>query len=167
MLLCIPTLLLLLLLQLVSMQRTSLLSWVQLHLPALLLYDLDHFKHLDDNYGHDIGDEALVAFTRIAVGSMRKQDVFSCIGEGQFACLLADADDEAGAQVAERIRREFSELPFQEPGEHSVNIGIVSSRDAGYDLFRLLSLADDALYAAKHTGKNRVWLFLTRKKKDA
>ncbi|MCY1330012.1 diguanylate cyclase (GGDEF) domain protein [compost metagenome] len=123
---------------------------------ALLLYDLDHFKHLDDNYGHDIGDEALVAFTRIAVGSMRKQDVFSCIGEGQFACLLADADDEAGAQVAERIRREFSELPFQEPGEHSVNIGIVSSRDAGYDLFRLLSLADDALYAAKDKGRNRI-----------
>ncbi|MDH4569220.1 GGDEF domain-containing protein [Pseudomonas sp. BN414] len=123
---------------------------------ALLLCDLDHFKRLNDSYGHATGDEALVAFTRIAVGSMRKQDVFGRIGGEEFACLLADADDEAGAQVAERIRREFAEVPFQEPGELSVSIGIVSSRDAGYDLFRLLSLADDALYAAKDKGRNRI-----------
>ncbi|WP_077526774.1 GGDEF domain-containing protein [Metapseudomonas resinovorans] len=123
---------------------------------ALLLCDLDHFKRLNDSYGHATGDEALVAFTRIAVGSMRKQDVFGRIGGEEFACLLADADDEAGAQVAERIRREFTEVPFQEAGELSVSIGIVSSRDAGYDLFRLLSLADDALYAAKDKGRNRI-----------
>lgn len=123
---------------------------------ALLLCDLDHFKRLNDSYGHATGDEALVAFTRIAVGSMRKQDVFGRIGGEEFACLLADADDEAGAQVAERIRREFAELPFQQPGELSVSIGIVSSKEAGYDLFRLLSLADDALYAAKDKGRNRI-----------
>ncbi|WP_271408996.1 GGDEF domain-containing protein [Pseudomonas sp. Q1-7] len=123
---------------------------------ALLLCDLDHFKRLNDSYGHATGDEALVAFSRIAVGSMRKQDVFGRIGGEEFACLLADADDEAGAQVAERIRREFAELPFQEPGQLSVSIGIVSSTEAGYDLFRLLSLADDALYAAKDKGRNRI-----------
>ncbi|BAN50350.1 GGDEF domain-containing protein [Metapseudomonas resinovorans] len=123
---------------------------------ALLLCDLDHFKRLNDNYGHASGDEALVAFTRIAVGSMRKQDVFGRIGGEEFACLLADADDEAGAQVAERIRREFAELPFQAPGELSVSIGIVSSKEGGYDLFNLLALADDALYAAKDKGRNRI-----------
>ncbi|MND69368.1 putative diguanylate cyclase YcdT [compost metagenome] len=123
---------------------------------ALLLCDLDHFKRLNDNYGHATGDEALVAFSRIAVGSMRKQDVFGRIGGEEFACLLADANDEAGAQVAERIRREFADLPFQEPGELSVSIGIVSSSEAGYDLFRLLSMADDALYAAKDKGRNRI-----------
>ncbi|WP_375737548.1 GGDEF domain-containing protein [Pseudomonas boanensis] len=123
---------------------------------ALLLCDLDYFKRLNDNFGHAAGDEALVAFSRIAVSSMRKQDVFGRIGGEEFACLLADADDEAAAQVAERIRREFADLPAQEPGLLSVSIGIAGTREAGYDLFRLLSLADEALYAAKDKGRNRI-----------
>ena len=126
---------------------------------ALLLCDLDHFKRLNDNFGHATGDEALVAFSRIAVSSMRKQDVFGRIGGEEFACLLAAADDEAAAQVAERIRREFADLPFQEPGMLSVSIGISTTQEAGYDLFRLLSLADEALYAAKDKGRNRIQRF--------
>jgi diguanylate cyclase (GGDEF)-like protein len=123
---------------------------------VLLLCDLDHFKRLNDNYGHATGDQALVAFGQVVEGSLRKQDVFGRIGGEEFACLLGAADLEAGGQVAERIRREFAGLPLLEPGQLSVSIGIVSSRDGGYDLFRLLSLADDALYAAKDKGRNRI-----------
>lgn len=123
---------------------------------VLLLCDLDHFKRLNDNYGHATGDQALVAFGQVVEGSLRKQDVFGRIGGEEFACLLGAADLEAGGQVAERIRREFAGLPLLEPGQLSVSIGIVSSREGGYDLFRLLSLADDALYAAKDKGRNRI-----------
>jgi diguanylate cyclase (GGDEF)-like protein len=125
---------------------------------SLLLCDLDNFKRLNDSFGHPAGDRVLVEFSRITASRMRKHDQFARIGGEEFACLLVAADTEGACQVAERVRREFAELPFMGEGQLSVSIGIATTREAGHDLLRLLSLADQALYAAKAKGRNRIEL---------
>lgn len=125
---------------------------------ALLVCDLDNFKRLNDSFGHPAGDRALLEFSRITASRMRRQDVFGRIGGEEFACLLAEAGTEAACQVAERIRREFAELPFIGEGLLSVSIGVVTNEHGGYQLPHLLSLADQALYRAKAKGRNRIEL---------
>lgn len=123
---------------------------------ALLLCDLDHFKRLNDTFGHHLGDQALIAFAHITQACLRKQDVFARIGGEEFACVLQDTDLPHAVLVAERIRQGFAELTLLEPGSLSVSIGVVTSIEVGYDLVRLLSQADAALYVAKGKGRNRV-----------
>ncbi len=123
---------------------------------ALLLCDLDHFKRLNDTYGHPVGDQALIAFSQIMVDSLSNQDVYGRIGGEEFGCLLPKYDEQAAIAVAERIRIRFSELSVPEPGLLSVSIGVATTRKSGYELSRLLSDADKALYGAKKEGRNRV-----------
>ena len=123
---------------------------------ALLLCDLDHFKRLNDTFGHQTGDQALIAFSRVLSENLRDKDVFARIGGEEFACLLESTDEQSAVRVAERIRQAFARLPLLEPGLLSVSIGVVTSETQGYDLPRLLSLADEALYGAKDRGRNRV-----------
>ncbi|MBW8356156.1 MAG: GGDEF domain-containing protein [Pseudomonas sp.] len=123
---------------------------------ALLLCDLDHFKRLNDAFGHQTGDQALIAFSRVLSETLRGKDVFARIGGEEFACLLESTDEQSAVRVAERIRQAFARLPLLEPGLLSVSIGVVTSETQGYDLPRLLSLADEALYGAKDRGRNRV-----------
>jgi len=123
---------------------------------ALLLCDLDHFKRLNDTFGHQTGDQVLIAFSQVTVDSLRKQDVFGRIGGEEFACLVVDSDELMAVQVAERIRQKFSEVALLEPGLLSVSIGVATTWESGYDLSRLLSQADEALYDAKGKGRNRV-----------
>ncbi|MCY1278205.1 diguanylate cyclase (GGDEF) domain protein [compost metagenome] len=126
---------------------------------VLLLCDLDYFKRLNDSFGHAAGDQALADFGRILASRTRQQDICARIGGEEFVCLLAEADPSVAQALAERIRREFAELPFVAGGQLSVSIGIADAGQAGYELARLLSLADQALYAAKAAGRNRVELF--------
>ncbi|HSX70346.1 MAG TPA: diguanylate cyclase [Pseudomonas sp.] len=132
----------------------------RLRRPAvLLLCDLDHFKRLNDNFGHATGDQALAEFGRILASRSRQQDLCARIGGEEFVCLLAEADATAALALAERIRSEFAEMPFVAEGQLSVSIGIAEAQLADYELTRLLSLADQALYAAKAAGRNRVELY--------
>ncbi|WP_017737266.1 GGDEF domain-containing protein [Pseudomonas sp. CBZ-4] len=123
---------------------------------ALLLCDLDHFKRLNDSFGHPMGDQALIAFAQVTQSILCKGDVFARIGGEEFACLLAESDDAVAFDVAERIRRAFAQLDLLAPGFLSVSIGIVTTSQGGHDLSHLLSLADQALYLAKAQGRNRV-----------
>ncbi|MGC5704151.1 GGDEF domain-containing protein [Pseudomonas sp. NFXW11] len=123
---------------------------------ALLLCDLDHFKRLNDAFGHQTGDQALIAFSQVLTQTLGNKDVFARIGGEEFACLLANVDEATAVQVAEQIRQAFARLPLLEPGLLSVSIGVVTSATAGYEVSRLLSLADEALYGAKHRGRNQV-----------
>lgn len=123
---------------------------------ALLLCDLDHFKRLNDSFGHPMGDQALIAFSRILEDNLRRQDVFGRIGGEEFACLLKETDEREAVQMAERVRQAFEQLSMLEPGLLSVSIGVVTTREAGYELSSLLSQADEALYGAKDHGRNRV-----------
>ncbi|KIH81607.1 GGDEF domain-containing protein [Pseudomonas batumici] len=123
---------------------------------ALLLCDLDHFKRLNDTFGHAVGDQALIAFSRMTTQILRPADVFGRIGGEEFACVLGDSNEARAVEVAERIRAGFSGLALLEPGFLSVSIGLVSTGESGYELSRLLSVADEALYGAKGKGRDRV-----------
>ncbi|MEG0858193.1 MAG: GGDEF domain-containing protein [Pseudomonas sp.] len=126
---------------------------------TLLLCDLDNFKRLNDSYGHQTGDQALIAFSQVASQGIRQEDVLGRIGGEEFACLLANTDERTALLVAQRICSNFHELPLLAPGLLSVSIGIVSSQAGEQDLARLLSMADNALYAAKDQGRNRVQVY--------
>ena len=120
---------------------------------ALLLCDLDFFKRLNDTFGHQAGDRALIDFGQVIARRMRRQDVFGRIGGEEFACLLADADALVAREVAERIRAEFAAMPFAEQGRLSVSIGVATTASR-YELAELLAQADRALYVAKAAGRN-------------
>ncbi len=123
---------------------------------TLLLCDLDHFKQINDHYGHPIGDEVLIAFANETASHLRRDDLFARIGGEEFACLLRGSDAAAADAVAQRICAGFAGLPMLEPGRLGVSIGIVSRPAQECDLSRLLSMADHALYEAKQQGRSRV-----------
>lgn len=121
---------------------------------ALLLFDLDHFKRINDEFGHPAGDQVLQDFATLAQSQMRKEDVFGRVGGEEFACLIT-ADRQQALLIAERIRALFY-VPASEGMPRSVSIGVAFADSAGYGLGSLLAQADKALYRAKHQGRNCV-----------
>jgi diguanylate cyclase (GGDEF)-like protein len=127
---------------------------------AILMLDLDHFKDFNDRYGHPSGDEALRAFADILRSCLRDGDVAARYGGEEFAVLLPGVDPATAAAIAERIRsRTESTLISLAPGitdRISVSIGIAVAPSQALDRITLLRRADEALYRAKQTGRNRV-----------
>jgi diguanylate cyclase (GGDEF)-like protein len=126
---------------------------------ALLLFDLDHFKRINDTFGHQAGDDTLVAFCRTARATLRSEDVFARLGGEEFVCLMPEASLAMAHASAERIRAGFASVnPTAGEGEvhATVSVGMASSEEAGRDLTSLLGAADKALYQAKAKGRNRV-----------
>jgi two-component system, cell cycle response regulator len=129
------------------------------HRVALLLCDVDHFKKVNDNYGHPVGDEVLRRVARVLQEVPRKIDIPARYGGEEFAVLLDNVDVAQAKQVAERIRIEISRVVVEsEKGPLSVteSIGVAAFPDDGKDRATLIERADLALYHAKHTGRNRV-----------
>ena len=129
------------------------------HRVALLLCDVDHFKKVNDTYGHPVGDEVLRRVARVLQEVPRKIDIPARYGGEEFAVLLDNVDVAQAKQVAERIRIEISRVVVDsEKGPLSVteSIGIAAFPDDGKDRATLIERADLALYHAKHTGRNRV-----------
>jgi diguanylate cyclase (GGDEF)-like protein len=129
------------------------------HRVAVLLCDVDHFKKVNDNYGHPIGDEVLRRVARVLQEVPRKIDIPARYGGEEFAVLLDNVDVAQAKQVAERIRIEISRVVVEsEKGPLSVteSIGVAAFPDDGRDRATLIERADLALYHAKHTGRNRV-----------
>lgn len=127
---------------------------------ALLVIDADHFKTINDRFGHERGDEVLQLIARAIRDSVREGDLVGRIGGEEFGVFVRDAGADAAERTAERIRASVNALFVTSEGvaqRLSVSIGgAVSSGDAGFsDLFRI---ADRRLYEAKHTGRNRVEL---------
>jgi len=126
---------------------------------ALLVFDLDRFKNINDRYGHITGDEVLTAFCRLATSSLRPNDLFGRIGGEEFASLLPGTGAEEARRLAERLRTAFEATSHAGGGRTltaTVSTGIAVSDDAGVDLGTLLKAADRALYRAKAMGRNRV-----------
>jgi diguanylate cyclase (GGDEF)-like protein len=129
------------------------------HKVALLLCDVDHFKKVNDNYGHPIGDEVLRRVAKVLQEVPRKIDVPARYGGEEFAVLLDNVDVAQAKAVAERIRMEIEKAVVEtEKGPLSVteSIGVAAFPDDGKDRATLIERADLALYHAKHTGRNRV-----------
>lgn len=138
---------------------------------AVIMFDADHFKKVNDSHGHAVGDKALMHLSRLAHDSIRDIDVLARVGGEEFAVLLENTSEDAAADVAERLRAsiESSPLPL-ERGEIvlMVSVGVSSFfPDSSDDLDDLMVLADKALYAAKTSGRNRVCCYSTMEAKGA
>ncbi len=127
---------------------------------ALLLFDIDHFKKVNDTYGHAAGDAVLRQVSGIAQSRLRAEDVFARIGGEEFAVLLRGVDLKGSTRLAERLRTSISSVPTmfdQVTIPITISIGCASTRCEGAELGdRLIRLADERLYRAKNSGRNRV-----------
>jgi diguanylate cyclase (GGDEF)-like protein len=127
---------------------------------SLLVFDLDHFKTINDRYGHATGDEVLKAFARIARSVAGSGAILARIGGEEFAALLPGYDSLRAKEVGQAVARHFAEtIAHGEVGmKATVSIGLAELGTGGTDLTGLLSAADRALYAAKALGRNRIEL---------
>jgi diguanylate cyclase (GGDEF)-like protein len=131
---------------------------------AIAIADLDHFKAVNDTYGHLAGDAALAAAAGILRRQLRPYDLIGRFGGEEFSILLPDTGAAEAAQVAWRLCRSLADEPV--PGAHgddalhiTASVGVaVTGQPAERDLTDLLAAADAALYEAKHAGRNTVRL---------
>ena len=125
---------------------------------AVLMIDIDHFKRVNDRYGHVAGDELLSAVAAVVAGGLRSCDLAARFGGEEFAVVLPDTDLAGALRVAERIRKA---APAAASGELAaatltVSIGVACSDQRGHSADRLVAAADEALYRAKAAGRNQV-----------
>ncbi len=122
------------------------------------IMDVDHFKRINDTYGHDCGDVALVSVAAVLATVMRSDDLVCRFGGEEFALLLA-TDEQAGRKVLERLRLQLEMSRVAYNGREipvTVSIGAAATAECGYNLDYLYTSADRCLYAAKQGGRNRV-----------
>jgi len=140
--------------------ETEIQRWRRLPRPlSLVLIDADHFKNINDTHGHAVGDAVLRHVARLLTATSREVDVVARIGGEEFAMLLPSADLTSALRVAERMRAALEAEPAQTdagPVRCTVSIGIATMDAATVSVEALLKRADDALYQAKHGGRNRV-----------
>ncbi len=125
---------------------------------TLLMFDLDHFKSINDRFGHALGDSALQVFAEVARTSMRATDIVARLGGEEFAAIVP-APLEIAVKIAERVRGNFERAGVVIDGRPvgaTVSIGAASALAPAFNVDDLLTRADDALYGAKHGGRNRV-----------
>ena len=129
---------------------------------AALMFDLDHFKALNDQYGHRIGDEVLAEVAARCRAMLRSTDHIARLGGEEFGILLPNCSRANAAEIAERLRRAVAATPASSrSGDVSVTISIggVSVARTPVDIDTLMSQADRALYAAKRAGRNQIQFF--------
>ena len=122
---------------------------------ALVLFDLDHFKQVNDRYGHPTGDRVLCEFSTLLSGEQRGGDTLARIGGEEFAVVLFGVEIEDGVRYAQRIAARLREQTGDRELPLSTSAGVASLRE-GEDTAELLLAADRALYAAKAAGRRRV-----------
>lgn len=126
--------------------------------PVIALLDIDHFKHVNDTWGHDTGDEVLREFVKVVSGLLRKPDILARYGGEEFAVLLPETDIATASAIIDRIRSVVSEHPFVcRDANISVTFsaGIAAPGEEGSGNYgTLLTAADRALYSAKRGGRN-------------
>ncbi|WP_394236163.1 GGDEF domain-containing protein [Pseudomonas anguilliseptica] len=126
---------------------------------AVLMLDIDHFKRINDQYGHASGDTALIEFVAAITPALRAEDLLGRLGGEEFAVLMPDVSLDAALRVAERLRSQVQAHPVAlDSGETinlTVSIGLNWQADAGTELRAMLLSADQALYQAKAAGRNQ------------
>jgi diguanylate cyclase (GGDEF)-like protein len=127
---------------------------------SVLMLDLDNFKDINDNYGHQRGDAILVEFSHRVSTMLREVDTFARYGGEEFVCLLSETDENGAITTAEKIRDSVKSEPFGGMDEHllnvTVSIGVAAYPQHGESAQGLIESADRALYRAKQTGRDRV-----------
>ena len=128
---------------------------------AALLVDIDHFKRINDSFGHDVGDEVLREFAVRLATNVRAIDLPCRAGGEEFVVIMPDTPLEAAERVAERLRLHVSGSPFrvsgvEEPLQVTISIGVAATVGAGDTPEALLKRADEGVYEAKACGRNVV-----------
>lgn len=129
---------------------------------ALLYFDLDHFKPVNDTAGHAAGDELLRQLAKLLRSQLRESDALARLGGDEFAILLEDAAAEQASYVAEKVRRAIAAYPFEWQGEVfriGASIGQLEFADAKLSAYELLYRADEMCYLAKSRGRDRIVAF--------
>jgi diguanylate cyclase (GGDEF)-like protein len=129
------------------------------HALSIVILDVDHFKHINDSYGHAVGDDVLRALATTCRHALRSSDVFGRLGGDEFAAVLPNTDLTKAASLAERLRLALLDVRISSAQESfgltmSVGVATLSPEDA--DAEGLLKRADAALYQAKNSGRNQV-----------
>lgn len=125
---------------------------------SFLMLDIDHFKIINDTFGHAIGDDVLRVLSAECRKLFRQTDVFGRVGGEEFAAILPETTAEGAVQIAERLRQTLAQLKVDGPDgciAFTVSIGI-AERKYGHNLSDIMYYADKALYEAKNSGRNRV-----------
>lgn len=126
---------------------------------SFVLFDVDHFKKINDKHGHDIGDEVLRAFSKILRENIRKGDIPFRFGGEEFLLLIADATRENVTRRVDEIRQIVAERCFGSPDKSirvTVSAGIATFPEDGMNMDTLFKVADRRLYLAKEAGRNRI-----------
>ena len=124
-----------------------------------MMLDLDHFKQVNDNHGHLIGDIVLQEFAKCCKNSVREIDMIGRYGGEELIIFLPETDLKTAKQVAERIRKQVAKCPIKASGREiniTVSIGVAGRDENTSGLETLIARADQAMYIAKHKGRNRV-----------
>ncbi|MBU1275298.1 MAG: diguanylate cyclase [Proteobacteria bacterium] len=126
---------------------------------SMIMLDIDHFKNINDTYGHSAGDLVLRELAVRCMEQLRSTDIMGRLGGEEFAVTLVESDSEVAAFVAERIRKAIAEEIFSLVNEEvwiTISIGVATRYGTNDDIEKLLERADKALYLAKANGRNRV-----------
>ena len=129
---------------------------------SCLFIDLDHFKSINDTHGHQAGDIVLKEVAKVLADIMRTSDVLARYGGEEFVILLANTDQTASYEIAERIRKRIEETPFKISAKKtisvtmSIGLALIAQQSDIKTTQQLVSAADQAVYAAKVAGRNRV-----------
>ncbi|MBU2549943.1 MAG: diguanylate cyclase [Proteobacteria bacterium] len=126
---------------------------------SILMLDIDHFKEINDQYGHAAGDDVLRALSGLSRGLLRTSDAFGRLGGEEFAVLLPETRGDRALEAAERLRSGIADMKVRADGHEvsvTVSVGVAWSLAGDPDMVSVLKKADQALYQAKRAGRNRV-----------
>jgi diguanylate cyclase (GGDEF)-like protein len=122
---------------------------------SIILLDIDHFKSINDEYGHNIGDKVLVELARLVKTVLRESDVFARWGGEEFVIIAESTNLKEASQLASKLRRIVAEYPFKEIGNVTCSFGVTEFKSGDTEI-HLFERVDKALYEAKHNGRNQV-----------
>jgi len=131
---------------------------------SVLLLDIDHFKKINDNFGHHVGDEILIIVSQLVKETMRSRDEFSRLGGEEFVALLPFADNNKAKAIAVRINRKIAQYDFSSlmlQSRVTISIGVATMRGSHMSFDDLLHCADLAMYQAKEQGRDTVVCYQT------
>ena len=126
---------------------------------SVVMLDIDHFKKVNDSYGHGIGDNVIRALANLLRQRLRRVDVIGRYGGEEFLAVLHECSGAQAVQILDQIRQQFSRISFSsEMGDFNASLSAGIASCVELEASALIDAADKALYAAKNTGRNRVCL---------
>jgi diguanylate cyclase (GGDEF)-like protein len=135
-------------------------QWTGFNDISFLFFDIDHFKKINDTYGHDIGDEVLKKVADLLKSSLRVGDIVARWGGEEFVAILLGAKEKDAKTKAEEIRKKVEEMSFDNPADLKITMSIgVAEFEIGKNFEDMVKHSDEALYKAKETGRNKVVVY--------